>query len=105
MKGTDVQKWRKRTGYSQKELQVELGFKSRTSISSLENEPEKIPRLVELALAGLEIAPFLRQLHGRVMHDTRAIAYPAISEQKARDIYNEWTTGKFVTELSTKGIH
>jgi len=99
MIGADVKAWRARIGYSQKELQIELGFKSRTSISSLENQTEEISRSMELALAALEIAPLLRLHHGKKTHDTRSISYPAISETEARETYNFWRTGKFAADL------
>jgi transcriptional regulator with XRE-family HTH domain len=85
--GQDVKAWRVRTGYTQKELQLELGFKSRTSVSSLENQTTPIDRTVELALAALELAPVLRRqdVAGRKPWGTHV--YPAISENAVRSIY------------------
>jgi transcriptional regulator with XRE-family HTH domain len=87
--GKDVKAWRHRTGYTQKELQLELGFKSRASVSSLENRVTRIDRSVELALAALEIAPLLRLHIGNERSSARSIAYPAIDEKEARDHYTQ----------------
>jgi transcriptional regulator with XRE-family HTH domain len=100
MVGADVKAWRARTGYSQKELQLELGLRSRTSISNLENQARPISRSVELALAALEIAPLLRLTDGKEGRSKRLISYPAISETEAREFYNQWKTGKFASEVS-----
>ena len=99
MVGADVKAWRARTGYSQKELQTELGLRSRTSISNLENQTSQISRSMELALAALEIAPLLRLNDGKEGREGRLISYPAISETEAREIYNQWRTGKFASEI------
>jgi DNA-binding XRE family transcriptional regulator len=53
MRGSDLVQWRNRFGYSQARLMKELGVKSRQTVTSWE-KAEELPRLVELALAGLE---------------------------------------------------
>ena len=99
MVGADVKAWRARTGYSQKELQTELGLRSRTSISNLENQTSQISRSMELALAALEIAPLLRIKHGKEGSERTSISYPAISENEAREIYNPWKSGVYASGM------
>ncbi len=94
MIGKDVKVWRERNGYTQAELQIELGMKSRTSISTLENSSAKLPRTIELSLAALEIAPFLRERFGKAKgKDPKKYSYPAVDEQTARQLYAYVETG------------
>ncbi len=66
--GRDIRAWRKRNKYqTQADLQVELGVKSRGTISAWENSDEPIPRTLELALKALERMPDLRMIHGMRM--------------------------------------
>lgn len=65
MRGHDLVAWRKRNGYSQEDLMMELDVKSRQTISSWENSNRDIPRLVELALNALEGLPHFRRLAGK----------------------------------------
>ncbi|WP_026941367.1 helix-turn-helix domain-containing protein [Hellea balneolensis] len=64
MIGSDLTEWRERNGYSQKKLQIELGIKSRGTISSWENSDKPLSRTVELALIALERMPELRKSVG-----------------------------------------
>jgi DNA-binding XRE family transcriptional regulator len=64
MRGAELAAWRKRLGYSQLELMLELDVKSRQTISSWENAAD-IPRVVELALHGLEHHPPCRRRGGK----------------------------------------
>ena len=66
MIGRDIREWRKHNRYqTQADLQVELGVKSRGTISAWENSDEPIPRILELALIALERAPDLRTAIGK----------------------------------------
>ena len=64
MTGTEMKEWRHHNGYTQDDLMLELGVKSRQTISNWEGS-EKVPRVVELALAALERDPNSRNIHGR----------------------------------------
>ena len=64
MIGTDLQAWRKRNGYTQNSLCLELGVKSRQTIISWEKSTERLSRLVELALMALEQIPEARTVDG-----------------------------------------
>ena len=64
MTGDEMKAWRGRNNYTQDMLMRELEVKSRQTISSWENA-EKVPRLVELALAALERDQLKRNIHGR----------------------------------------
>jgi len=65
MTGADLTAWRVRNGFSQKQLQIELGVKSRGTISAWENSSKPLTRTVELALAALEQLPELRNSTGK----------------------------------------
>lgn len=65
MVGADLRKWRKRHGYNQEDLMKELGVQSRQTISTWENSSNKLPRVLELALAALESLPEIRNIHGK----------------------------------------
>ncbi len=68
MIGRDIREWRKRNRYqTQADLQVELGIKSRGTISAWENSDEPISRTLELALFALARLPELRMIHGMRM--------------------------------------
>ncbi len=64
MRGSELVKWRKQHGYSQKALMDEFAVGSRQTISNWENS-EDVPRLVELALIALEHVPSSRWIGGR----------------------------------------
>ncbi len=65
MQGLDLVQWRRRNGYSQEELIMELGVKSRQTISTWENSEREIPRMVELAVRALELDANCRRLGGK----------------------------------------
>lgn len=65
MIGSDLTAWRERNGYSQKKLQIELGIKSRGTISAWENSVKPLSRTLELALIALERIPDLRKSVGK----------------------------------------
>lgn len=65
MRGVDLKNWRKEQGYSQKALMMELGVRSRATISGWENSAEELPRLVQLALRAVEDIPEVRNVSGR----------------------------------------
>lgn len=63
MKGNELPIWRQKNGYwSQQMLQMELGIKSRATISAWENSSEPLPRLTVLALKALELDRSLRNV-------------------------------------------
>ena len=66
MTGAELKKWRKSNGYTQQRLQIELGVKSRGTISSWENSATAVPRVVELALLALSEIPSSRKALGIV---------------------------------------
>ena len=59
IRGTELREWRKRNGYTQEELMLELGLGSRQTIITWEKSESPIPRTVELALLALEHLPGL----------------------------------------------
>lgn len=65
MRGPDLKNWRKKHGFSQEELKLELGISSRQTISTWENTEKKISRLLELALIALERFPECRNRGGK----------------------------------------
>jgi transcriptional regulator with XRE-family HTH domain len=65
MRGSEMVALRKRLGYNQRELMIELDVKSRQTISAYENSLDKVPRLVELALVALESKPECRIRSGK----------------------------------------
>ena len=65
MRGADLKAWRKHHGYSQSELQMELGVRSRQTISSWENSEEELSRLLQLALAALADLPECRRVFAK----------------------------------------
>lgn len=88
MTGKEIKEWRKRNKYSQAQLQSELGLKSRSTISSLENQETQVPRSIELALAALEICPMLRSSFGIAQgNDQRSTEYPGLSLEDVRKLY------------------
>lgn len=68
MKGTDLKNWRKGHNYNQETLMLELGIKSRQTISTWENSEEELPQILKLALLALEHYPPSRRFHGRQMN-------------------------------------
>lgn len=64
MRGVDLKDWRKRHGYSQEALMMELGVHSRQTISTWENSPDELPRITQLALWALEEIPEVRNVSG-----------------------------------------
>ncbi|MEO9651822.1 MAG: helix-turn-helix transcriptional regulator [Roseobacter sp.] len=89
MIGSDVKAWRKRNGYTQRELQAVLEVKSRSTMSSIENQSNPIPRTIELALAALEIAPVLRGSEKDYLRPYPAIAVEDVHARYAFR-YNRW---------------
>ena len=61
MDGTQLRNWRIAHGYRQSELMIELGIKSRQTLSAWENDAGEIPRLVELAIQAVEHVPECRR--------------------------------------------
>lgn len=57
MKGTELKEWRKNQEFTQAELVLQLGLKSRQTLISREKSDEDLPRLWELALLALEKVP------------------------------------------------
>jgi transcriptional regulator with XRE-family HTH domain len=53
MTGCELRAWREKIGWTQTDLMLELGIKSRQTMSTWERA-EKIPRVVELAIKALE---------------------------------------------------
>lgn len=64
MIGKDIAEWRRRNGFTQEKLRLELDV-TRQTVSGWENSSAPIPRVVELALAALEKMPELKVHHGR----------------------------------------
>ena len=63
-RGTEFAEWRRKNGYSLQTLAIELGVKSRQTVSNWEAKSE-IPRFVQLALLALDLAPELRVIAGK----------------------------------------
>ena len=79
MKGSELKSWRERNGYfSQTSLMDELGIRSRTTMSSLENSEDSIPRVYLLALIALERHPELRTVASQRL--------PGATQRKARQL-------------------
>ena len=64
MRGVDLKEWRKRHRYNQEALMMELGVHSRQTISTWENSPDELPRIVQLALQALDEIPEARNVGG-----------------------------------------
>ena len=64
MCGDDLKDWRKRHRYSQEAIMMELGVHSRQTISTWENSPDELPRILQLALTALEKIPEMRNVSG-----------------------------------------
>ncbi len=54
MRGRDLREWRKRNGFSQEQLRLELKLASRQTLNSWEHLEREVPPLVEPALCKLE---------------------------------------------------
>lgn len=67
MKGTDLKAWRKEHSYNQETLMLELGIKSRQTISTWENSEDELPQILNLALMALAHYPASRRFHGKQM--------------------------------------
>ena len=66
MNGPDLKIWRKQNGYSSQDmLRRELGLGSRATVSAWENSNGPLPRILVLALRGLEADPGMRQVAGK----------------------------------------
>ena len=65
MRGVDLKDWRKHHRYSQEALMMELGVHSRQTISTWENSPDQLPRIIQLALNALEKIPEVRNVSGK----------------------------------------
>jgi transcriptional regulator with XRE-family HTH domain len=65
MRGEELVAWRRRNGFTQAQLMVELGVKSRQTMSAWEKLGREVPRLAELALMTLEREPAVRVIHGK----------------------------------------
>ena len=61
MRGHDLREWRKRHGFSQEELRLELKLASRQTLISWEHSEKEVPPLVERALCKLELDPIYRR--------------------------------------------
>ena len=61
MRGHHLREWRKRHGFSQEELRLELKLRSRQTLNSWEHPENEVPPLVENALYKLERDPIFRQ--------------------------------------------
>jgi DNA-binding XRE family transcriptional regulator len=81
MLGTDLPEWRKRNRFTQDALRMALGLGSRQTIITWEKSPEKLPRMVGLALLALEHLPGERNVDG---YGYAAADYPV---QRARPSY------------------
>jgi transcriptional regulator with XRE-family HTH domain len=57
MSGADLRVWRKRNGYTQEKLMLELGLGSRQTVINWEQSDEPLARTVELSLMALEFMP------------------------------------------------
>ena len=68
MYGGSLKEWRKRNNYNQDTLMLELGIKSRQTISTWENSEDELPRMLKLALLALEHYPDCRTYHGKPMN-------------------------------------
>lgn len=64
MKGTELPGWRQRNRFTQDALRMALGVKSRQTIITWEKSPDRLSRLVELALMALEKLPEARTVDG-----------------------------------------
>jgi transcriptional regulator with XRE-family HTH domain len=67
LRGSDLKEWRKRMGYTQEALRLELGIASRQTIISWERAEEPLARVIELALIALEHLPKSRTVWGNRM--------------------------------------
>ena len=65
MRGNELPQWRRRHGYTQSTLMIELGIRSRQTLSTWENSNSELPRTVGLALKALESFPELRNQDGK----------------------------------------
>jgi transcriptional regulator with XRE-family HTH domain len=65
MQGEELVAWRRKHGFTQEQLMLELDVKSRQTMSAWENSGRQVPRLVELALVALEREPSVRLIHGK----------------------------------------
>jgi len=79
MIGTELPAWRRRHGYTQQSLCMELGIHSRQTIISWEKSAERLSRVVELALIALEKIPEIRKAAGE-----RCSGPAEYREQRAR---------------------
>lgn len=62
----NLKEWRKRHGYSQQSLMLELGIRSRQTISTWDNaKNDELPRMLQLALTALEMIPECRRVTGK----------------------------------------
>jgi len=83
--GSDLTAWRERNGYTQKQLQLELGIKSRGTVSSWENSSKELSRVVELALVALERHPDLKKSGGKAETSTGRADYHRRFGQRLND--------------------
>jgi len=65
MRGDELTQWRHRHGYTQGALMIELGIRSRQTLSTWENSNSELPRVWQLALKALETFPELRKQDGK----------------------------------------
>jgi DNA-binding XRE family transcriptional regulator len=57
MTGTDLKEWRSRNSYTQEQLRISLGIKSRQTVINWEKSEDKLPRMLQLSLLALELFP------------------------------------------------
>ncbi len=65
IRGIDLKDWRKRHGYTQEALMRELEVNSRQTISTWEQSPDELRRIIQLALTALEEIPEVRRVVGK----------------------------------------